>query len=162
MIDHPTKKPGGDSDADSSPWCGKGLFSRSLLSVQTLVRCLYSPRVQLYASASVRRALKIPNTGSHKIPLFGRTNILHIWTGMGSAALVAAVPYMGIKPPKLPARNNEVIKKRKRKKKSVQRLLRLTLWEWDLSVPSPVSPKRRRKTKCCTYHCQKPGLMFAL
>ena len=139
LIERPTKKPGGDIDAGSSPWCGKGLFSRSLLSVQTLLRCPYSPRVQSHASASVR-ALKIPNTCSHKIPLFGRTKILHVLTEMGSAALAAAAPCMGKAPPKFPARNNEVIKKRKRKKKSVQRLLRLTLWEWDLSVSSPVSP----------------------
>ena len=59
LIQRPTKKPVGDTDAGSSPWCGKGLFSRILLSVQTLLRCPYSPRVQSHASTSVR-ALKIP------------------------------------------------------------------------------------------------------
>ena len=39
-------------------------FFPSHLSVQTLLQCPYSPRVQSHASASVR-TLRIPNTGSH-------------------------------------------------------------------------------------------------
>ena len=31
------------TDPGSSPWCGKGFFFQSQLSVQTLLRCLYTP-----------------------------------------------------------------------------------------------------------------------
>ena len=37
------------ADAGSIPWCGKGFFSQSRLSVQTLSRCPYSPREQSHA-----------------------------------------------------------------------------------------------------------------
>ena len=30
-------------DAGLIPWCGKGFFSQSQLSVQTLLQCLYTP-----------------------------------------------------------------------------------------------------------------------
>ena len=43
------------ADADSIPWCGKGFFSHSQLSVQTLFRCLYTPCL-LYTSPSPRDA----------------------------------------------------------------------------------------------------------
>ena len=51
--------------AASIHWCGKGFFlPRVKLSVQTLPRCSYSPRVQSHTSTSVR-TLTISNTGSH-------------------------------------------------------------------------------------------------
>ena len=53
-----------------------------------------APRVQSHASTSVR-TLQIPNTGSHSLPLFGHTKILQTLIGMGSAALAAALPYLG-------------------------------------------------------------------
>ena len=58
------------------------------LSVQTLLRCPYCPRVQSHASTPAR-TLKIPSTGSC-IPLSGHTKMLHSLVGMGSAALAAA------------------------------------------------------------------------
>ena len=51
-------------DAGSIPQCGKGFFSQSQLSVQTLLRCSYSPRVQSHAFPSVC-TLKIPSTGNN-------------------------------------------------------------------------------------------------
>ena len=45
------------------PWCGKGFFSQSQLSVQTLLRCPHSSVVQSRALTSVR-VLKTPSTGS--------------------------------------------------------------------------------------------------
>ena len=45
--------------------CGKGIFSQSQLSVQTLSRCPYSPRVQSHASTSAGTFKS--NTGSHSI-----------------------------------------------------------------------------------------------
>ena len=68
----------------------QGDFSPSQLPVQTLSRCLYSPQVE-----SVR-VLKIPNAGSHTT-VWEHKNIAHADTviGMGSAALVSAVPYPG-------------------------------------------------------------------
>ena len=73
-------------DADSSPRCGKGFFT-SQLPVQTLLRCPYSPRVQSQTPTSVHT--KIPDSGSQ----IGTTKILHTLVGMGSAALVATLPY---------------------------------------------------------------------
>ena len=43
-------------------------------------------------------------------PLFGHTEMLHAPTEMGSAALVAAVPYQ-VKQPKFTTRDDEVLKK---------------------------------------------------
>ena len=59
-----------------------------------VLRCPYSPRVQLHASTSACM-LKIPNTGSHTI-VWTQENTLILCTliGMGSAALVAG---MGVK-----------------------------------------------------------------
>ena len=54
----------------------------------------YSPHVQSHVSTSVH-TLKIPSTVSH-VPLFGHMKILHSLVGMGSAALVAAVPKPGM------------------------------------------------------------------
>ena len=36
MIEHPTEKPRRNTDAGSNPWCSKGFFSQSQLSVQAL------------------------------------------------------------------------------------------------------------------------------
>ena len=41
------------ADASSIPRCGKGFFSQSQLSVQTLLRVSIHPRVKLYAFTSV-------------------------------------------------------------------------------------------------------------
>ena len=67
-----------------------------------LLRCPYSPRVQLNASTSVR-TLKIQNTGSHtsvwshENTAFTDRNglILRSLIGMGCAAFAATVPYPG-------------------------------------------------------------------
>ena len=42
------------AEAGLSPWCGKGFLSQSQLSMQTLLRSPYSPRVQSHALTSVR------------------------------------------------------------------------------------------------------------
>ena len=83
LVERPTEKPRRSTDAGSSPWCGKGFFSQSQLSVQTLLRCPYSPCVQSRGSTSVC-TLKIPHTGSHTI----------VWTHENTA-LVATVPLPG-------------------------------------------------------------------
>ena len=67
-----------NTDAGSSPRCGKALFSQSQLPVQTLSWCLHSPCVQSHASTSVR-TLKISNTGSHTI----------VWTDKNTAHTVS-------------------------------------------------------------------------
>ena len=73
----------------------KKKFLLGQLSVQTLLRCPYSPRVQSHASTPVC-TLKIPPKLA-AIPLFGHTSILHSLIGMGRAVLVPAnvVPYPG-------------------------------------------------------------------
>ena len=53
-----------NTDTGSSPWCGKGRFSHSYPSVQTLLQRLHSPHAQSHASKSVH-TFKIPNSGSH-------------------------------------------------------------------------------------------------
>ena len=77
-----------------------------------LLRCLYSPRVQSYASTSVR-TLQIPNTLA-AIPLSGHRKILHTLIGMGSAALAAAVPYPG-KVNRISRKGQGSLKKKKKK-----------------------------------------------
>ena len=67
-------------------------FSLSIHFQCRLLQCLYSPRVQSHASASVR-TLKFQTLAA--IPFFGHTKIPHTLTGMGSAALAAAVLYPG-------------------------------------------------------------------
>jgi len=52
-----------------------------------LLQCLYSPHVHSYASTSEW-------TWKSPTPLFGHTKIQHTWRGMGSTALVTAVPYL--------------------------------------------------------------------
>ena len=91
-VERPTEKNRRSTDAGSSPRCSKGFFSQSQLSVQTVLLCPYSPRVQSHASTSVC-TLTIPNTGSHAT--VWTHEILHTLTGMGGAALAAAVSYPG-------------------------------------------------------------------
>ena len=43
LIERQTEKPGAILTCVRAPRCGKGFFSQSQLSVQTLLRCLYSP-----------------------------------------------------------------------------------------------------------------------
>ena len=76
-----------NTDAGSSPRCGKGFFSRSQLPVQTLLRCPYSPRVQSHASTAVH-TLKSQTLAV--VPMFEHTKILYTLIGVGSAALIAA------------------------------------------------------------------------
>ena len=85
--------------------CGKGFFSQSQISVQTLSRCPCSPCEKLHGFISVC-SLKLPNTGSQTIAW-----TLHTLTGMGRAALVAiaAVPYPQARQPTFPTRENEVL-----------------------------------------------------
>ena len=59
------------------PQCGKGFFFQSQLSVQTLLRCLYSPCVQSHALASVHM-IKIQNNGSNTF----------VWTHKNTARTV--------------------------------------------------------------------------
>ena len=54
------------ADAGATPRSGRGFFSQSQLSVQTPLRCSYSPKVQRYGLTSVR-TLRIPNTGNYAI-----------------------------------------------------------------------------------------------
>ena len=81
-----------NTDGGSSPKCSKGFFSQSQLPVQTLLQCLYSPRVQMHVPTSVC-TLKIQTLAA--TPLCGHTKILRTQIGMGSAALAAAVSYPG-------------------------------------------------------------------
>ena len=48
------------------PGAARDFFLQSQLSVQTLLRCPHSPRVQSHALTSVR-TLKIPSIGSHTV-----------------------------------------------------------------------------------------------
>ena len=66
-----------DAEAGSIPRCGKGFFSQSQLSVQTLLRSPYNPRVQSHALPSVR-TLKIPQNGNHTF----------VWTNENTARTV--------------------------------------------------------------------------
>jgi len=78
----------------SSPRYGKGFFSQSQLSVQTLIQCPYSLHVQSHASTSVC-TLKIPDTGTvAAIPLLN-TQKYYTHLGLGSTAPAAAGPYTG-------------------------------------------------------------------
>ena len=43
LVERPPEKARRNTDASSSPRCGKGFFSQSQLPVQTLLRCPYSP-----------------------------------------------------------------------------------------------------------------------
>ena len=94
-----------NTDAGSSPRCGKGFFSQCQLSVQTLLRCPYSPCVLSYASASVQ-TLKTANFGG--ITMNGQREILQTLIGMGSAALAAAVFFSQVRRPESPTRDQEV------------------------------------------------------
>jgi len=65
-VEHRTEKPGRhNTDAGSIPLCGNGFFSpKSQLSVQTLLRCLYSPSVRSQALSSVSTQQML-NTDDH-------------------------------------------------------------------------------------------------
>ena len=78
------------SNVGSSLPCGKGFFSQSHLSVQTLLQCSDSPRVQSHAPTFMP-TFKIQTLAA--IPLFGHRILLHTLVGMGSAAL--AIPLFG-------------------------------------------------------------------
>ena len=52
------------AEAGSIPWCGKGFFPQSQLSVQTLLRCPNSTHVQSHTLTSMC-TLRIPSVGSH-------------------------------------------------------------------------------------------------
>ena len=56
LVEHTTGTP---PNAGSIPRCGKGFFSQSQLSVQTLLRVSVHPRVEPHTLTSVR-TLKIP------------------------------------------------------------------------------------------------------
>ena len=68
--------------------------------------------MQSHASASVR-TLKFQTLAA--IPFFGHTKIPHTLTGMGSAALAAAVPYPS-KVSQFPARDKDVLKETDRQR----------------------------------------------
>ena len=54
------------TDVGLNPWSGKGFFSQSQLSVQTLLVSVKPPPVHLHISTCVC-TLKIPNAGRHTI-----------------------------------------------------------------------------------------------
>ena len=71
-----------------SPWCGKGFLKESVFP--SFLRCPYNPCMESHRSTSV---CMLKSQTFTAIPLFGCRTILHTLIGMGSAALVAAVPY---------------------------------------------------------------------
>ncbi len=93
VLQRRTEKPGAIVTWVRIPSAARDFSPYSQLSMQTLWRCPYSPRVRARASTSVR-TLKIPNTGNH-IALFGDRKTLHTLIGMGSAALGTAMLYPG-------------------------------------------------------------------
>ena len=69
------------ADAGSIPWCGKGFFSQSQVSVHTLLRVSVHPRVQSHALASVC-ILKILSSMSEFDGLWKHLNTQHSqWVG---------------------------------------------------------------------------------
>ena len=66
LAERPTEKPGAILTRVRVPGATRELSYKSHLSLQTLLRCPYSPRGQSHASTPVL-TLKIPNTGSHTI-----------------------------------------------------------------------------------------------
>ena len=93
LVGRPTEKPGTIRTRVRVPGAARDFFPQSQLSVQTLVRCPYSPRVQSLASTSVR-TLKYQTLTT--IALFGHTKKRHTHTGMGSAAPAAVAAYPGM------------------------------------------------------------------
>ena len=81
-----------NTESGLSPRCRKGFFSQSQRTVQTLIRCPYSPCVQLHASTPV---CTLKSQTLVAIPLFGHMKIQHTLIGMGSSVLLVAVPYLG-------------------------------------------------------------------
>ena len=85
------------ADADSIPRCGKGLFSHSQLSVQTLLRVYANPRVQLHALTSVRTMCR-PCQSSVD---YGNTKTPSMNSRLGSATL-SQLAFPGEKQPEFP------------------------------------------------------------
>ena len=86
LVERSGEKPRRNTDAGSSPRCGKGCFSQSQLPVQTLLRCPC-------AIACINICPHVNNC-SHTI-VWTQDNTAHTdRIGMGSAALAAAVPYL--------------------------------------------------------------------
>ena len=73
------------ADAASIPRCRKGFFSQSQLSVQTLFRCPYTPRVQSHAFTYMR-TLKIGNPCQSWVD-YGNTKIASMHRRLGRATL---------------------------------------------------------------------------
>ena len=123
------------TDAGSSPRCGKGCFSQSQLSVQTLLRCPYSPRVQSHASTSVR-TLKIPKRWQpcHCLDTRKYSTLIEL----DSAALAAAVPY--------PGKGQGSTKKKKKKKKFFLKENGRSIWG-KMSGERAISRKTNKQTK---------------
>ena len=115
-----------------SPWCGKWFFSQNQLSVQTLLRCPYSLRVQLNVSVAVC-TLKIPNTGSHTT--VWTTKMLHTLIRMGSAAFAAAVSYH-VRETRISRKRQWSLKKEKKKvkKKKKERKRKVGPFPWSDSI----------------------------
>ena len=88
-------------DVDSSPGAAKDFFPNQP-PVQTLLQSPYSPLCAII-SINICAHVKNPKTLA-VIRLFEYTKILHTLTGVGSAALVATVPYP-IRRPEFPARD---------------------------------------------------------
>ena len=91
-----------NTDAGSSPRCGKGFFSQSQLPVKTLLRCPYSPPCAVACTNICAHVKNLKHWQSYHCldtrmwEGTSRSKILHTLVGMGSAALATAVPYPGM------------------------------------------------------------------
>ena len=90
----PTKKAWCNTDAGSSSWCSSGFFNLQGVSLRCRLSHNVCPApVRLHASASMHMLKPLPLAA---MPLFPHIKILHPLTGVGSAALAAALPYPGM------------------------------------------------------------------
>ena len=90
LAERPTGKPKCNTDAGSSPRCGKGFFSQSTFSADPITVSVQPP----CAIACINSCAHVKNPKHRQpLPLLVYTKILHTLIGMGSAALVAALPY---------------------------------------------------------------------
>ena len=90
----PTKKARCNTDAGSSSWCSSGFFNLQGVSLRRrLSHNVCTAPVRLHASASMHMLKPLPLAA---MPLFPHIKILHPLTGVGSAALAAALPYPGM------------------------------------------------------------------
>ena len=108
LVERPTEKQRRNADAGSSPRCGMGFFSLSQLSVQTLLRCPYSPPCN-----NICEHVKNPK---HWQPYHCLdTKMLHTLIGEGIALLLRllCLKMTQVRPPAFPARDNGVLKKTK-------------------------------------------------